>query len=176
VTCIDYGTPMVMIRAQDLGRSGYENPGQIDADSELKARLESIRLQAGRRMNLGDVRLRNVPKMCLLAAAQAGGTISTRTFLKDRCHTSINVVSAICVAVACLIQGSAPRSLADVTKVEGAQILSVEHPTGELTAELHLCNGQSVSGGLIRTARLLFDGKVCIPRTFWRGQKDTVAV
>ena len=67
VTCIDNGMPVVLLRAQELGCSGYESPAQLGADSALKARLESIRLQAGLRMNLGDVRQRNVPKMCLVA-------------------------------------------------------------------------------------------------------------
>ena len=31
---------------RDLGCSGYESPAQLEADSALKARLESIRLQA----------------------------------------------------------------------------------------------------------------------------------
>ena len=70
VTCIDNGMPVVLLRARDLGCSGYESPAQLEADSALKARLESIRLQAGLRMNLGDVRQRNVPKMCLVSPAQ----------------------------------------------------------------------------------------------------------
>jgi 4-oxalomesaconate tautomerase len=75
--------PVVLIRAEDLGLSGYESPAQLDADTELKARFESIRLQAGPRMNLDEVSLRNVPKMCLIAPAQAGGALSTRTFIPD---------------------------------------------------------------------------------------------
>ena len=35
------------MRAADLGRTGYETPAELNADTELKARLESLRL-AGR--------------------------------------------------------------------------------------------------------------------------------
>lgn len=77
VTCIDNGMPVVLLRAQELGCSGYESPAQLDADVALRARLESIRMQAGLAMNLGDVRQRNVPKMCLVAPAQAGGVVYT---------------------------------------------------------------------------------------------------
>ncbi len=106
VTCIDNGMPVILLRARDLGRSGYETREQLDNDSELKQRLESIRLQAGPRMNLGDVARRTVPKMTLLAEPRDGGAISSRTFIPHRCHASIGVFGAVSVASACLIPGS----------------------------------------------------------------------
>ncbi|MBV4521968.1 4-oxalomesaconate tautomerase [Pseudomonas sp. SWRI74] len=168
VTCVDNGMPVVLILAEDLGLSGYESPAQLDADKALKARLESIRLQAGQRMNLGDVSQRNVPKMCLIAPAQAGGALSTRTFIPHRCHTSIGVFGAVSVAVACLIEGSVAARVASVVDGDSKQ-LSVEHPTGEFTVELRLDNGRLLSCGLMRTARLLFDGSVCVSPTLWVG-------
>jgi 4-oxalomesaconate tautomerase len=167
VTCIDNGMPVVLIRAQDVGRSGDESPAQLDADAPLKQRLESIRLQAGARMNLGDVRLRNVPKMCLIAPPQAGGAISTRSFIPHRCHTSIGVFGAVSVAAACLLEGSVAAAMA-VTGEGDARRLSIEHPTGEFTVALHLKEGHLAGCGLMRTARLLFDGVVCIPSAVWR--------
>ena len=55
VTLIDNGMPVVVMRAADLGRTGYESREALDADTELKARIEAIRLKAGPLMNLGDV-------------------------------------------------------------------------------------------------------------------------
>jgi 4-oxalomesaconate tautomerase len=162
VTCVDNGMPVVLIRAADLGLRGDESPGQLDADSALKARLESIRLQAGPRMNLGEVAQRNVPKMCLIAPAQAGGALSTRTFIPHRCHTSIGVFGAVSVAVACLIEGSVAAGIARVDEGE-VKRLQVEHPTGEFSVELRLRDGVLAGCGLMRTARLLFDGVVCVP-------------
>lgn len=162
VTCVDNGMPVVLIRAADLGLRGDESPGQLDADSALKARLESIRLQVGPRMNLGEVAQRNVPKMCLIAPPQAGGALSTRTFIPHRCHTSIGVFGAVSVAVACLIEGSVAAGIARVDEGE-VKRLQVEHPTGEFSVELRLQDGVLVGCGLMRTARLLFDGVVCVP-------------
>ena len=162
VTCVDNGMPVVLIRAADLGLRGDESPGQLDAHSALKARLESIRLQAGPRMNLGEVAQRNVPKMCLIAPPQAGGALSTRTFIPHRCHTSIGVFGAVSVAVACLIEGSVAAGIARVDEGE-VKRLQVEHPTGEFSVELRLQDGVLVGCGLMRTARLLFDGVVCVP-------------
>jgi 4-oxalomesaconate tautomerase len=168
VTCVDNGMPVILVRAEDLGLSGYESPAQLDVDSRLKARLESIRLQAGPRMNLGDVSQRNVPKMCLIAPAQAGGALSTRSFIPHRCHTSIGVFGAVSVAVACLIEGSVATGMANVVEGDIKQ-LSIEHPTGEFTVELRLGQGRLKSCGLMRTARLLLDGVVCIAHTLWPG-------
>lgn len=165
VTCIDNGMPVVLLRAQDFGCTGYETPEQLEADAVLKTRLESIRLQAGLCMNLGDVRQRNVPKMCLVAPAQAGGALSTRMFIPHRCHTSIGVFGAVSVAAACLIPGSVTTGVAQVS-VGDVKHLSVEHPTGEFTVELRLQDGQLIGCGLMRTARLLFDGVVCITNDF----------
>ncbi|MFK9084763.1 4-oxalomesaconate tautomerase [Pseudomonas neuropathica] len=162
VTCVDNGMPVVLIRAADLGLRGDESPGQLDADTALKARLESIRLQVGPRMNLGEVVQRNVPKMCLVAPPQAGGALSTRTFIPHRCHTSIGVFGAVSVAVACLIEGSVAAGIARVDEGE-VKRLQVEHPTGEFSVELRLQDGVLVGCGLMRTARLLFDGVVCVP-------------
>jgi 4-oxalomesaconate tautomerase len=166
VTCIDNGMPVVLIRAQALGCSGYESPEQLDADVELKTRLEAIRLQAGPLMNLGDVRQRNVPKMCLVAPAQAGGALSTRSFIPHRCHTSIGVFGAVSVAAACLIEDTVATGLASVGEGD-VRRLSIEHPTGEFTVELRLKEGQLAGCGLMRTARLLFEGVVCVPQAVW---------
>lgn len=166
VTCIDNGMPVVLVRAEDLGRSGYESREQLDADDELKARLESIRLQAGPRMNLGDVRQRNVPKMCLVAAPTAGGSIATRSFIPHRCHASIGVFGAVSAATACLIEGTVARPLARL-QPGLLQRVSVEHPSGEFSVEIRQEGGRIVSCGLVRTARLLFDGAVCVNREVW---------
>lgn len=169
VTCIDNGMPVVLLRAADLGRTGYETREQLDGDTELKTRIESIRLQAGPRMNLGDVTQRTVPKMCLIAEPQAGGAISSRTFIPHRCHASIGVFGAVSVASACLIEGSVADGLARVEQGDSLR-LSVEHPTGEFTVELHRRQGELAGCGLLRTARLLFNGVVCIPASVWSGK------
>lgn len=166
VTCIDNGMPVVLLRAEDLGRSGYESREELDADSELKARLESIRLQAGQRMNLGDVSQRNVPKMCLVSAPRHGGALNTRSFIPHRCHASIGVFGAVSAATACLVEGSVTQALAQAGSGE-VRRLSVEHPSGEFSVEIRLREGQVAGCGLVRTARLLFDGQVCIPRSAW---------
>lgn len=159
LTCIDNGMPVVLMRAADLGCSGYESPAQLDADAALKARIEAIRLQAGPMMHLGDVGQRTVPKMCLVAAPRAGGAISSRSFIPHRCHASIGVFGAVSVATACLLPGTVLEGLAVVGAGEDVAV-SVEHPAGEFTVQIRMDNGRLAGCGLLRTARLLFDGHV----------------
>nr|WP_319528275.1 4-oxalomesaconate tautomerase [Pseudomonas laurentiana] len=167
VTCIDNGMPVVLVRAADLGCSGEESPEQLEANTALRARLESIRLHAGPRMNLGDVSTRNVPKMCLIAPAQSGGAINTRSFIPHRCHSAIGVFGAVSAATACLIESSVAHSIAHIPDGEVKRI-SVEHPSGEFSVEIRLHDGQIAGCGLIRTARLLFEGRVCVPESLSR--------
>ena len=77
VTCIDNGMPLVMFRASDVGRSGYESVAEMNADTELKTRIEALRIKAGHLMGLGDVTSKNYPKMTLIAAPQKGGSLCT---------------------------------------------------------------------------------------------------
>ena len=160
VTMIDNGMPCVVMRASDLGVTGYETPEELEANQSLRQRLEAIRLAAGPLMNLGDVTALSVPKMTMVAKPTSGGAIMTRTFIPHRCHSSIGVLGAVSVATACLLEGSPAAELA-VTGSGRKQTLSVEHPTGEMSVVVTLSQQGEVEGAaILRTARKLFDGTV----------------
>ncbi|USD42659.1 4-oxalomesaconate tautomerase [Vibrio sp. SCSIO 43135] len=159
VTLIDNGMPVVVLKAQDFGLSGDESREQLDANDELKQKLESIRLQAGPLMNLGDVTELSVPKMSLVSAPQYGGAISTRTFIPHRCHASIGVLGAVSVASACILEQSPANEFSSV-KMSNTMTLDVEHPIGKMTVVLDVENNQVQSAAILRTARKLFDGCV----------------
>lgn len=170
-TLIDNGMPMVLVRAADLGRSGYETVAELNDDAGLKARLEALRLAAGPMMGLGDVAQKNYPKMCLLAAAREGGAIATRCFIPHVCHDAIGVLAAVTVATACVLQGSVAHGLA-APPAGLSTTFSVEHPSGEFSVELGLDpeHPQHVTrAALLRTARLIMRGEVMIPSTAWTG-------
>lgn len=159
VTLIDNGMPVVILNASDFGLSGTESRAELDGNSELKDRLESIRLQAGPLMNLGDVAEKSVPKMSLVSEPQNGGCISTRTFIPHRCHASIGVLGAVSVATAAITPGTVAYPLARVP--DGDQkTLAVEHPTGEMTVVAYMDGDELRSAALLRTARKLFEGTV----------------
>ena len=166
ITCIDNGMPEVIIRASDLDITGYEMPTELDANKVLKNKLESIRLQIGKRMNLGDVKEKTVPKICIISPPLNGGTINTRTFIPHVCHEAIGVLGAVSAATACILKGTVIDGIANIINNNN---LSIEHPTGEFTILLDVIsrNGNITinKAGVIRTARLLSKGEVFVPIT-----------
>jgi len=160
VTLIDNGMPCVVMKATDVGITGYEDRDSLDANTELKAKIEAIRLAVGERMNLGDVADKSVPKMMLVAPPKNGGAVSVRSFIPHRAHATIGVLGAVSVATACLIPGSPAAEVSDIP--EGSRkTLSVEHPTGEMSCVLELDDTGAVkTAALLRTARKLMDGVV----------------
>ena len=166
VTLIDNGMPVIVLRAADVGRSGYEPREVLDKDTELKARLERIRLAAGPLMNLGDVSAKVVPKIALVAPPREGGAIATRSFIPHECHASIGVFAAVTVATAAALPGSPAASVVAMPAGRERSI-SVEHPTGEFT--VHLTMGGTSEhpaverAGLLRTARILMEGMAFVP-------------
>lgn len=177
VTCIDNGMPLVMFRAEDVGRTGYENVEQMNADTELKARIERLRIACGHAMKLGDVTAKNYPKMTLIAPPRAGGSICTRSFIPHVCHEAIGVLAAVTVATACVLDGSITQGIASMPPGNVKKV-SVEHPTGEFSVEIEVdpANPQSVTrAALLRTARLLMRGEVMVPRSVWTRQPTAAA-
>jgi len=151
--------PSVLIRAKDLGLSGYEAPEVLEANEALKIRLEAIRIQAGQMMNLGDVTDKTIPKMCLIAPPINGGIISTRTFIPHRVHLSIGVLGAASSAAGCMLPNSVAAGMAIFAKNNSCRV-DVEHPTGMLTVELEWDDSTVVRTALLRTARKIMDGEV----------------
>ncbi|MFE3824674.1 4-oxalomesaconate tautomerase [Streptomyces sp. NPDC059092] len=166
VTCVDNGQPLVIVDAADLGRTGHESAEALNADTELKERLEALRLVCGELMGLGDVTAKNYPKMTLVSPPARGGTITTRSFIPHVCHGSIGVLAAVTAATACVLDGSVAAGLADVPPGTDVSV-SVEHPAGEFTVRLGLSADaprRVTTSALVRTARLIMAGDVLVPR------------
>jgi 2-methylaconitate cis-trans-isomerase PrpF len=158
VTLIDYAMPMMLLAATDVGLAGDETPEAIDANRPLFARLEAMRLEAGRRMGLGDVTGSVIPKIGLLSAPRKGGTIASRYLVPDSCHRAHSATGALCVSAAARLRGTIAHPLA----TQGA-VVEVEHPGGKIAIALD-CDGDKVRGAaFVRTARRIFEGSVVVP-------------
>jgi 4-oxalomesaconate tautomerase len=171
VTCIDNGMPVVLMRASDLGISGRENCSELEAASDVLAKVEALRLEAGRRMGLGNVSDAVVPKMGLLSMPSDGFCINTRMFIPKKCHTSIGVFAAVSVGTASVLPGTVAHPLA-VLPNGRVKLLEIEHPTGGFQVRLEVGGSEDSPiverSGIVRTARALFDGLV-----FPRGTDST---
>ena len=170
LTCIDNGMPVVVIRAVDMGISGDESPAELNANQLLKDKIQSIRLQIGPKMNLGDVDGAAVPKICMISPAVNGGIFNTRTFIPYKCHSAIGVLGAVSAATAAIIPGTVAEGIAQLP-AEGSTRMSVEHPAGEFSVSLEVDQQSDpprvLKAGLLRTARLLSRGELYVPETIF---------
>jgi 4-oxalomesaconate tautomerase len=163
VTLIDNGMPVVVMRADDMGVSGYESCHELESNASLRRQIETLRLKAGDVMGLGDVSEATIPKMTLVAPPLGGGTVTTRTFIPHRCHDAIGVLGAVSVATACLLPDTPANHVADLSETNG--VIRIEHPSGTFDARVELDGQDVVRAGIIRTARKLMDG-VVYPRSY----------
>jgi len=166
VTCIDVAMPMIMMRAKDFGLSGYEGRPEINANKELFAKVEPIRLEAGRRMGFGDVSDKVIPKVGLLSPPRDGGTIASRYLTPHALHAAHAVTGAVCVATACALEGSIAY---EVAKPDDAnpRTIWIEHPSGQVDVLLQTKGkgaDMDVIAGTLRTARPIMKGEVLVPR------------
>jgi 4-oxalomesaconate tautomerase len=159
VTCIDNGMPVVIARADDLGVSGYETPSELEEDADLRTRVEKLRLEAARKMGMGDVAAASIPKVCLVTVPREGGTVRTRSFIPHRVHTAIGTLAGASVAAAARMPGTVLESLVGDLTHQGA--VRLEHPTGysDVVIEVDV-DSQPVRTAVVNTARKLFDGHV----------------
>ncbi len=164
MTCIDAAMPLMMLRAADLGLSGRERPAELDANAPLMARIESLRLEAGRRMGLGDVSGSVVPKPVLVSAGNSALSITSRYFTPRRCHASHAVTGAIGVATAFALPGTVASG---EPRAPGRHPLVVLHPGGQIEVEVEIegeAQAATVSrAALVRTARKIFQGELTLP-------------
>jgi len=168
VTLIDVAVPMMIFRAADLGKTGYESAAELDADKQFFARMEAMRLEAGRRMGLGDVTGKVIPKTAMIAAPAKDGTVSARYFVPHKAHAAFAVTGGLCVASCTMLAGSVSDSVA--VRPEGDRCtVEIEHPSGSLEIALMLNTSgpllNIVRGGILRTARKLMAGEVFVPAT-----------
>lgn len=172
VSCVDFSTPIVFLAAQSVGKTGYETKQELDADADLLARLEQIRLKAAVLMGMGDVRGQVLPKVVLLAKPAKGGNISSRYFVPWNCHAAHAVTGALCVAAACSIPGTVAAGLVRLdTKDPGA--ITIEHPAGKIDTRV-LFDGAAKDGipsiksaGIVRTAKPIVSGVTYVPGSLW---------
>jgi 2-methylaconitate cis-trans-isomerase PrpF len=165
VTLIDVAMPMVIVRARDLGKTGYESPAELDADRSFFARLEALRQQAGRLMGLGEVAEKVIPKIGMVAPPRDGGTLAARYFVPHKTHAAFAVTGSLCVASCAVLDGSVADGIAAPPPGECRQIL-IEHPSGMIDVVLTTrgsgASMEVVSGGTLRTARKIMDGTLFV--------------
>jgi 2-methylaconitate cis-trans-isomerase PrpF len=151
VSCVDVAVPMVIMRAEDVGKTGQEPPDELARDPKLKERLREIWVAAGLKMGLrrrGGVLMtandlahsETVPKVCLVSRCGDEANINARYFTPQAPHSSLAVTGGCCLAVACLVPGtvahSLSRGLPSIGESSGVWTVAMRNPAGVLRARI----------------------------------------
>jgi 4-oxalomesaconate tautomerase len=167
VTLVDAAMPVMVMRAEDVGKTGYETAAELNADKAFFEKVEAMRLEAGLRMGLGDVSGKVVPKIIIAAPPRADGNITSRYFVPDKSHETHAITGGIALAYACHAEGTVVHPLAKPLAQGDQPKFSIEHPVGQLHLALTLTNDGAApeieAAGIIRTARMIMQGAVMIP-------------
>ncbi len=176
VTCIDAAMPLMIMRASDLGLSGRERPAELDANSELLAKIEAMRREAGLRMGLGDVSASVVPKPVIVSPGDTPESIVSRYFTPHRCHASHAVTGAIGVSTAFALPGTVASGR---TRTPGRHPLAVVHPQGQIDLDVQIEGSADdavvTKAALVRTARKILQGELHLPDYVFPGLHEPLA-
>ncbi|MBA4489924.1 2-methylaconitate cis-trans isomerase PrpF family protein [Paracoccus sp. S1E-3] len=180
VSLVDAANPMVFIAARSLGLSGTEMPDEFAADMALMARLEAIRRRASMMMGLttdedAAASLISIPKIVMLAPPQAAVTLSgrklaagdaditARALSAGQPHNAIPLTGALCLAAAIRV----PDSIAAGFAVRADGAIRIAHPSGTISVDAVTEDRKGqinvLQATVLRSARRLFEGAVCIP-------------
>ena len=165
VSLVDVCMPMMLLRATDIGLNGYEGRAEINGNTELLARIEKLRMEAGRRMGFGDVSEKVIPKVGLLAPPREGGAIASRYLTPHTLHAAHAITGACCVSTACAVEGTVAYDLAQLP-AENPCTVWIEHPSGKVDVRFERegsGSSMNVRVGVVRTARPIMRGEVMVP-------------
>ena len=170
---VDATNPVVFVRAKDVGLAGTETPQAIDGDRALSGRLESIRIEAARRMGIPGSAA--VPKLAMVAPATAFTALDgvrhsadtvdlvTRVLSMGNCHRAVALTVAMCLGVAARVDGTVVRECVDGR----AHDIRLGHPSGVLPIDAAVRRRDGAAWAervtVYRTARRLMEGFARIP-------------
>jgi hypothetical protein len=194
-TLISAGNPTIFVAAAQLGLRGDEMQGDVNGDSALLARCETIRAHAAVAMGLAKSaeqatnEQQHTPKLAFVAkptpyiasngrlVGAADMDLNARILSMGRLHHAMTGTGAVAIAVAAAIPGTVVHELLHEARA-GAEDKRVEatvrfgHPSGvtAVSAEAEHCDGvwHMTKVSLSRSARTLMEGWVCVPESYLR--------
>jgi 2-methylaconitate isomerase len=179
---VDAANPCVFVPAEALGMTGVEMPDEIEANSELLARLDAIRLAASVRMGITRTtdearRKPSIPKVAMVTGPHDARTLAGEALDADAADVTVRMISvgqphravpltgAMCLAVASRLSGSVvnrvarrPNSADDPVRIAQPSGLTVVGASVRREGDAWTAAHATV----YRTARRLMDGAVYV--------------
>lgn len=177
-SCIDAANPAVFVAAEDLGLTGTELPGTLEANPDFLAAIEAIRCAASVRMGLSPNieaagKLGSIPKVAMICAPRDAPTLTGRVLKASEAdigirmvslgqpHRAVPITGSICLSVAARVPGTLPHRFCAAK----AGPIRIGHASGTTVVDaLVVQRGDGTFhaeyGAVFRTARRLFEGNV----------------
>lgn len=181
VSMVDAASPMVFVRASDLGLVGTEGPQEIDSDPKMLKLLEDIRATAAVTMGIApDIetaheKIRAVPMVAFISPAAEykshinGEPISakaidfvSRGMFMGIMHKTYSGTATVCTGCAAVTKGTLVNQL--MPPIGGDTVVRIGHPGGIIECDMTVNNGVITRAIFGRTARRIMEGYVYIPR------------
>ncbi|SNT69815.1 2-methylaconitate cis-trans isomerase PrpF [Psychrobacter sp. LV10R520-6] len=185
-TFISAGIPTIFLKAEDLGLTGTELQSDINSDTDLLDKLETIRAYGGVAMGLfADVSeaqtRQHTPKLAWVAPASSymassGSTVSAddidlvvRAMSMGQLHHAMMGTAAVAIAAAATTQGTLVNQAAAGAGQSTKQLSEVRfgHPSGTLLVggKTEQVDGrwQAKKVSMSRSARRIMVGQVFVP-------------
>ncbi|MBP2280983.1 putative AcnD-accessory protein PrpF [Psychrobacter sp. PL19] len=184
-TFISAGIPTIFLKAEDLGLTGTELQSDVNSDTDLLTKLETIRAHGGVAMGLfsdiSEAQTRqHTPKLAWVAqassyTASSGSEVSAdeidlvvRAMSMGQLHHAMMGTAAVAIAAAATTQGTLVNQAAGAGQSE-KQLSEVRfgHPSGTLLVggKTEQVNGrwQAKKVSMSRSARRIMVGQVFVP-------------
>jgi 2-methylaconitate cis-trans-isomerase PrpF len=184
VSLVDIGNAHVFVRAQDVGLVGTEAAAEIDANTDLRERLERIRGEAACRIGMVSDPARSrteSPATPILALVSPPADYSndenvrvradetdvvSRLMFMQQTHKAYAGTSTVCTGVASRIPGTLVHEMTRPETLD-RPLVRIGHPAGVIETET--CVEMTPAGPAVRratlgrTARRILEGYVFVP-------------
>lgn len=155
---LDVSVPLVILDGNDLGIATSTDL-HVLRNKDFINRLQEIRQKASNLFNFGDITSSVVPKMSIVCKSDNS---HIKSFYYDpfRLHDSHAVTGAMCLASACLIDGTVPNLISKPTVKQGENKVTIEHISGTIDAIINFDAEllKIYSAAFTRTAKIIMDG------------------
>ena len=184
-TMINAGIPTLFLNAEDLSYTGTELQDAINTDQTALDMFETLRAYGALKMGLiktiGEAaRRQHTPKIAYVAGPQSyiassGKAIhesdidlNVRALSMGKLHHAMMGTAAVAIAAAAAIPGTLVNTAADGGKRESVVF---GHPSGSLKVgsqvSQHNDTWQINKISMSRSARVLMEGRVCVPENYY---------
>ena len=181
VSMVDAGSPMVFVRAADLGLVGTESPKVIDSDPKMLSLLETIRGIAAVKMGIAPdeqtahEKIRAVPMVAFVSPkaeyrSHINGEVIhaedidfvSRDMFMGIMHKTYSGTATVCTGCAAVTPGTLVNQL--MPHVGEDTVVRIGHPGGIIECDMSVRDGKITRAIFGRTARRIMEGYVYIPR------------